>query len=178
MSLTAGQKTQLKNDINANTNTVELTAGNFVQIKDVPNTTDTNAAIAVWYNLTASPAFTAWRRLVTLSEIAKKLNGTELAGLSSLNHTRLQTVIALLNAAGGLDASLADQRQFFDDIFSGAGGATTRVSLLALWKRTATNIQKLFSTGTGSDAAPATTQDGVGDAYAITGADVTAARNS
>lgn len=47
-------------------------------------------------------------------------------------------------------------RAFFDDVFSGAGGTNTRAALLVLWKRLATRIEKLFATGTGSDAVPAT----------------------
>ncbi len=79
-------------------------------------------------------------------------------------------------AGAGVNPSLADRRQCFDDIFSGAGGATTRANLLALWKRLATFAQKLFSTGTGSDAVPATTNTNVGDTFTLTTADVTEAR--
>ncbi len=119
--LTSAQQTALKNHINANTTVINI-ASVPTQIKDVPNTPDNNADVRDWYNLAASPAFTVWRRVVPLAEIGRKLNGTELAGLSSLNHTRLQTVITLTDAMDGADPSLADQRAFWDDIFSGAGG--------------------------------------------------------
>jgi hypothetical protein len=55
----------------------------------------------------------------------------------------------------GVNPSLPDCRQFFDDIFSGAGGTNTRANLLALWKRLATRAEKLYATGTGSDPSPA-----------------------
>jgi len=110
--------------------------------------------IAAAYNVAASPAFTVWKTLVTINEVGKKLNGAELAATSSLNQTRLQTIALYL--AGGVNPSLADNRAFFDDIFSGAGGTITRPALLALWKRLATRGEKLYATGTGSDAAPAT----------------------
>lgn len=110
--------------------------------------------IARLYNLDASPAFTVWKTSVTINAIGDKINGTELAGLSSLNTTRLQAVVMLSPA--GVNPSLIDRRQFFDDIFSGAGGTTTRAQLLALWKRFATRAEKLYATGTGSDASPAT----------------------
>jgi hypothetical protein len=75
----------------------------------------------------------------------------------------------------GINPSLADRRQFFDDIFSGAGGVNTRANLLALWKELATRAQKLFSTGTGTDAAPATTAANIGQGFRLTFDDVTAA---
>jgi hypothetical protein len=167
MPLTLSQLTALKNSI---------AADGVLSLQ--PNNSDGNTVIANAYNLAASPSFTIWRKSVALAEIAKKINGTELAGLSSLNHTRFQTIITLTNASGGLDASLADQRQFFDDIFSGAGGATTRASLLVLWKKLATRVEKLFSSGTGSDAVPATTDTNVGQNFLLTATDVEQARLS
>lgn len=172
--MTDAQKIALKADIAANMNTVDV-GGSPVQINQVPNTGDTNPAVADWYNLPAAPAFTVYKKLVSTSDVGDNIVGTELAGLTSINLTRLQTVVAL--STGGLNPSLIDRRAFFDDIFSGAGGTATRAKLLILWKRTANRIQKLFSTGTGSDAAPATTQVGVSDGYMITGQDVTDARN-
>lgn len=176
MALTAAQKTTLKNDIANNANTVVI-GGTTFQIKNIgvdDRSQEAAQKVADWYNLTASPGFTIWKKLVPLADIAKKLNGTELAGLTSLNHTRLQTVVALINAASGLDASLADQRQFFDDIFSGSGGATTRASLLVLWKKLATNAEKLtnFSSGTGSDASPATTAAEIGMNFQLSTGDI------
>jgi hypothetical protein len=181
MSLTAAQTSALKADILANAGTVpagqpwtNTFAG--VQVKAVPNTADGNATVAGWYNQAAAPAFTTWRKNVTILEIGNNLNGTDLSGLSSLNHTRLQTVVML--SQGGVDASLSDRRQFFDDIFSGTGGATTRAQLLVLWKRPATYAQKLYATGAGTDAAPATTAGNVGDAFTLSGGDVLNALNS
>jgi len=119
-----------------------------------PMNSDGAFAIAAAYNLNASPTFTVWRTLVSINEIGDKLNGTELAGLTTANQTRLQTIA--LFSESGVNPSLADRRQFFDDIFSGAGGTTTRANLLALWKRPATRAEKLFATGTGSTGSPAT----------------------
>jgi hypothetical protein len=106
--------------------------------------------LARLYNLPSS--FTVWKTNTTLQEVGDKLNGAELAGLTSLNHTRLLTVITLSQA--GINPSLPDRRAFFDDIFSGAGGATTRANLLALWKRFATVAERIYVTGTGTDAVP------------------------
>ena len=162
MPLSPAQSATLKSDVAANTAVIpagQPWTGSFggMPINAVPNSGDGNTAIAGWYNLAASPAFTRWRKLVPLSEISKKINGT---------------VTVLINAGGGLDASLADQRRFFDDIFSGAGGTTTRADLLALWKKPSTNAEKLFATGTGSDATPATSAFGEG--FLLTAADADA----
>ncbi len=112
------------------------------------------AQVASLYNAAASPSFTTWKTNVTMMEIGKKVNGSELGGLTTANHTRLQTIIQI--SAGSINPSLPDQRAFFDDVFSGAGGTTTRANLLALWKRLATKAEKVCATGTGSDASPAT----------------------
>lgn len=107
--------------------------------------------IADFYN--AASTFTVWKTNVTINEVGKKFNGSELAGLTTGNQTRLQTIALFM--AGGVNPSLADNRAFFDDVFSGAGGTNTRAALLILWKRIANKVEKLFATGTGSDASPA-----------------------
>jgi hypothetical protein len=119
-----------------------------------PNNSDGNAEIAKAMNLAASPAFTVWKTNVPIVKVGEAFSASELAGLTSLNHTRLQTLAIYLTA--GVNPSLPSIRSFFDDIFSGAGGVNTRAALLALWKRLATRAEKLFASGTGSDAVPAT----------------------
>ena len=118
-----------------------------------PNNPDGNYDIAIALNSNASPTFTVWKTSVPLGDVGRKFNGTELAGLTTGNQTRLQTVAQYLNT---VNPSLPDNRQFFDDVFSGAGGTNTRAALLALWKSPAKQIEKLFATGTGSDGSPAT----------------------
>ena len=143
MSLSPAQKTTLKAAILADGS---LSA--FVAIADWP-------AIAINLNtLTSAPAWIVWKSNVTITETGKAFNGTEWAGMTSANHTRLQTVAQFSDA--GYDPSKADIRNMFNDIWSGAGGTLTRAALLALWKRTALKIEKILSTGTGSDASPAT----------------------
>lgn len=143
MNLTSAQLATMKADIAANSD-----------LNTKPNTADGNFAIANLYNLTASPTFTVWKTNVPITEVGDKFNGTELAGLTTGNQTRLQT-IALYSQAG-VNPSLADRRAFFDDVFSGAGGTTTRAQLLVLWKRLALRGERLYATGTGSDASPGT----------------------
>ena len=119
-----------------------------------PMTSDGAFVIAEAFNLNANPNFTVWKTNVLVREIGDNFVGTELSGLSSLNHTRLQTVAIF--STEGVNPSLPDRRAMFDDIFSGAGGAGTRAKLLILWKRLATRFEKLYATGTGSDVVPAT----------------------
>jgi hypothetical protein len=110
-------------------------------------------AMADFYNVSHA-TFVVWKTFVSLTAIGDKINGVELEGLASLPMTRLQ-VIALFSPQG-VNPSLADRRAFFDGVFSGAGGNVTRPALLALWKRFATRGERLYATGTGSDAVPAT----------------------
>jgi len=120
-----------------------------------PNGTTGNFEVAKAYNELASPAFTVWKVNVSITQIGDNLVATELAGLSTLNSTRLQTIAVF--SSDGVNPSLSDRRAFFDDVFSGSGGALTRAKLLTLWKRLATRAEKLFSIGTGTDSSPAST---------------------
>jgi len=120
----------------------------------IPNTYPAGAAqLAAALNADASPDFTVWKTQATINEVGKAFDGGELAGMTTGNQTRLQTLALYL--ASGVNPSLASNRKFFDDVFSGAGGVITRAALLVLWKRNARLIEKIFATGTGSDASPA-----------------------
>jgi hypothetical protein len=119
----------------------------------LPNNSDTAIFIAQQFNANSSPVFTVWKTSVPIVEVGDNFSGTELAGLTTANNTRLQTIAAY---SPTVNPSLADRRQFFDDVFSGAGGTITRPKLLALWKRPATRAEQLFATGTGSVPSPAT----------------------
>ena len=116
-------------------------------------TAGATGAMAAFYNDAAVPSFTVWKSNVSIGAVGDNIVGTELAGLSSLNNTRLQSIIGLSPA--GVNPSLPDRRAFFDDVFS-TGGTATRAKLLILWKRLAKRGEKLYATGTGSDAIPAT----------------------
>lgn len=143
MALTTAQLQTLKADILADP-----------VLSAYPNTSDGNYAIAAAYNVAAAPSFTVWKTNVPLVQIGDAMVATEIAGMTSLNLDRLRTMATY--GPDGINPSLADRRAFFDDIFSGAGGQLTRPKLLALWKRLALRGEKLFATGTGSDATPAT----------------------
>lgn len=119
----------------------------FVTLRQAGN----ENGMAAWYN--GASTFVVWKNSVSIIETGQAFNGAEWAGMTAANHTRLQTVAQYLQS---YKPGLADVRAMFNDIWSGAGGVTTRANLLALWKRFATQGEKVFATGTGSDASPGT----------------------
>jgi hypothetical protein len=119
----------------------------------LPNNSDTAYFIAQELNKPATPAFIVWKTNVPRNEVGKAFVASALAAITAGNNDKLANFAAWNES---VNPSRADQRQFFDDIFSIAAGATTRAALLALWKRSANSVEKLFATGTGSDASPAT----------------------
>lgn len=168
MSLTTVQLTTLKAAIladpvlNAYPNTDD---GNFDMSSGGPNQNLGLRALAI------GPNNIVWKSDITITQVGNNIVATELAGLSSLNATRLQTIVQL--SSFGINPSLSDRRAFFDDIFSGAGGVLTRAKLLILYKRVANKVEKIFAIGTGSDISPATM---VIEGF-ISGAEVSSARN-
>lgn len=142
MELTTAQKATLKSAIQA-----DPTANALYIAGDL-------GGLADYLNQPAAGPITFWKTRVSIEQVGDNINAAELAGLSTLNATRLQTLVALSPA--GVNPSVTNRRQFFDDIFSGAGGVQTRAALLALWKRFGTRFETVFKVGTGSDAAPAT----------------------
>lgn len=111
-------------------------------------------AIAAWLNAPATPAWTVWKTSVSIRETGEAFNSSEVSGLTTANTSRLQVMVQY--ADGSFNPSRADTRAGFESVFSGAGGANTRTALNVLWKRLATRAEKLLSSGTGSDASPAT----------------------
>ena len=117
-----------------------------------PKNSDGAWAIAQAYNLEASPVFIVWKTDVPTSECKKAMVWTEYIGRSV--GERDAWVFMLSN--GTINAADPNIRQGIADIFSGPGGASSCVALLAIAKRNATRAEKLFATGTGLDASPAT----------------------
>jgi hypothetical protein len=138
-----------------------------------PNTSDGNYDMcAQKMNVVVVPAYIVWKNSVSIASTGEAFNGTELAGLTTANQTRLQTIAQYL--AQGYNAALADVRSMFNDIWSGAGGTNTRANLLVLWKRSALLGEKILASGTGSDASPAT----MGYVGNISSSDVQIARSN
>lgn len=119
---------------------------------NLPKNSDTADFIAKELNKAATPAFIVWKTAVPKNEVGKAFIASALAAITAGNNDKLANFAAWNDV---VNPSRLDQRAFFDDVFSVAAGATTRAALLALWKRPATTVEKLFATGTGSDAVPA-----------------------
>ena len=145
--LTAAQLAVLKADMLANTDpdmTSERDAGS-------------DAGVANWYNRTASPTFTVWRSSVGSSEILNAITWSGTGGMIARSQGE-RDALALMLSRGTVEPWRANIRQGFADVFSGAAQAAvdSRSNVTAVCKRSATYIEKLFATGTGSDASPAT----------------------
>ena len=129
-----------------------------------PQTSDGAFAIAAAYNLAAVPDFWVFRTKVTKDEIvgSASVDGTTFAwtgaGYITRNQGERDAFNAIFNSQGAVNASLANVRQAFIDIFSGgtAPAPANRTHLAAMARRKATRGEKLFATGTGSTAAPGT----------------------
>jgi hypothetical protein len=149
MSLTPAQQTILKDDITP----LLLGGQEFDGLEPASNSDDANT-IAAAYNLLSSPDYTVWEGNVSLEEVGTNLDGVELGNLTTANSNRL--AVFFQTNTGGAVPSRLDHRAFFDDVFSGAGGATTRANLLLVWKRLSLRIEELLASGTGTDPDPAT----------------------
>ena len=137
-----------------------------------PLTNTGSVAVAAALNQNAVPAFTVWKTSLSTRELGEAMNSTEVGGLTTANSNRLMVMQAYSD--GFFNPSRADTRAGFDGVFSGAGGVLTRAALLILYKRLANRFEKLFATGTGTDAIPAM----LGLEGAVTSDDVQLARES
>ena len=112
--------------------------------------------LAAWLNALATPDFYYWRPNVGVDEMENAWVGTDIDGMSALNMQRLQLQLLLTTSRSGVfDMSRADRRAGFENPFGTNQSNASRVAMRALWKRKATRFEKLFATGTGSDASPA-----------------------
>lgn len=154
--LTGPQLATLKADVAANTATIDL---------------------AAWYNGLFSPDFWVWRKDELTNSTS--IDGTTFSWVGTGFITRSQgerdAWREMFNGTNSVNPSLAQVRTAFGDIFSGATAPApaNRTHLLTVARRKATRAEKLFATGTGSTASPAT----MAAEGAISGADVTNARN-
>jgi hypothetical protein len=167
--LTSQQLQTLKTDLAGNTNTVTV-GGVSTAIKDVPRNGDTAFAVAAWYGQAANPAFVVWRTNISKDEVNNAVDWTEVVALTTNN----LLAFGLLKDQNKIDGSDSDIRAAFNAIFPTATKPNTNAALLALAKRSASNVEKLFATGTGTTAAPAT----MGYEGQVTGQDVVSAWNS
>ena len=142
----------------------------------VPRTSDGDETIADAYNAIVAPDYWVWRTRVTQSEIVGDISVDATSWSWTLFINRSQGERdgwrEMFADTGAVNASRANVRQGFIDIFSGASGAAQRTHLLAMGRRKATRGEKLFAAGAGSTLAPSTLSfEGL-----ISGSDVSQAR--
>lgn len=161
MALVPSQYAALKAHILANTNTIDWNAAQ-VAINTLPLGLDSSHEIAKWYNLPTSPPFWVWRTALTQAEITQKTSRTgttfTFAGNGLITRSVQELMVWQILFAGSgygmgtCNPSLVNTRQAFADIFSGAGNAAAnRAHLDIVARRPATNIERIYATGTGGD---------------------------
>jgi hypothetical protein len=141
--LTATQTATLKAAIAAETDAT------FVDYRNQGAT----GAMANWLNELTSPAWIVWRTNVPPAEYRDAITWTEVDALTTGSKFRIWEWLTMSMTAP-IDFSRLNVRQGLQDCW--ASNTTTRANLLAIAKRTATKAEKLFSTGTGTTATPAT----------------------
>jgi len=128
-----------------------------------PANSDGSFAIADALDVAASPDYWVWRTSVTKKEVVENASQDATTftwagnGFITRSVGELECWNQLFNSVLACNPSLPNVRQAFSDIFSGAGNAAlNRTHLLIVARRKATRAEKLFATGTGSTASPAT----------------------
>lgn len=149
MSLSPEQLLAIKTDILANPD-----------LSSQPANTDGDFEIARLYNLPASPDFWVWKTKL-LKHDATDSTSPDATTFSwpayiSRSQGERDGWREIWNSTLSVNPSLANVRQAFADIFSGAAGAANRTHLNAMARRSASRIEKLLATGTGTTASPAT----------------------
>ncbi len=158
MPLSPGQLATLKADILGNAAVFDFGpfAGQTVaQVAALP-TSEARNRIAEWYNRPTSPAFTVWRTAVTWDEIM--LNGMDWARVDNLSVGKARIWDWMFqNALRAMNPAKANIRAGIDATWVGtAADLAVRASVYAHCKRAATAGERLYATGTGTEATPGT----------------------
>lgn len=203
MPLSTAQLTALKADLLANTATIpagQPWTGAFagVQVKDVPNNGDGNAAVAGWYSLAASPSYFVWRSSVSRAQVyhSVSLDGTawDWNAYKTQSQGEQGAWVQMFMGDAAPFSNLNFRGGVFN-VFSGSAPQTAqRGHIFAVGRRLANRVEKLFATAPVSaggitvgpnngnattDALGAATNPAVmGFEGSLTGDDVLNARNS
>lgn len=144
-ALTTEQLTTLRSAINADPT-----------MSAYPNDPNGALALAEYLNQPAAPDFVVWRSSVPVDEITAS-NGFAwtLVDALSVGSARIWGWM-FDNPARAINCSKTNIRQGIADVWSGtAGKLAVQAVVLQVCKRPATRAEKIFATGTGSDASPA-----------------------
>jgi len=117
--------------------------------------------VADWYNAPAQPDFIVTRSSVSRHEILTETSqeGTVFNWAGGGYITRAQgerdAFREMFNSTGTIDPRKLNIQAAIQDIFSGTGNAAlNRAHIIAMSKRKALRIERLFATGTGTLASP------------------------
>jgi hypothetical protein len=151
MHLTSAQKLVIRNAIAADPVLAAL-----------PNNSDGSVEIAAALNLDASPDFWVYKTRLAREDVVGGTSGdgTTFTWAGAGYITRAQgerDAFSEIFALGSCNPSMPNVRAAFTDIFSGTGNAAAnRTHIANVQRRKASRFEKLFATGTGSTASPAT----------------------
>lgn len=120
----------------------------------LPQNSDSAFLIATSYNMIAVPDFIVWKTSVSVDEIMR--NGMDWARVDNLSVGKAR-IWEWLGKLGTFDASKPNIRAGIDAAWVGtAADLAVRAAVYVHCKRQAKRIEKLYATGTGSDASPGT----------------------
>lgn len=121
-----------------------------------PNTHDGAYAIAEALNLPADPAVIVWRTSVTQDEIMQ--NGFDWTRVDNLGVGPARVWEWMFgNEQRTINPSKLNVRAGIDAVWKGtAADLAVRAAVYVHCRRTATRLEALFATGTGTEASPAT----------------------
>jgi hypothetical protein len=144
MALTPQQALALKTDIEADP-----------AFAAIPHNADGAYAIADAYSAIPSPAWIVWKTSVTADSIMQ--NGFDWARVDNLSVGKARIWQWMFeNESRSINPSKINVRAGIDATWVGtAADLAVRAAVYAHCKRSANRIEKLLSTGTGSDASPA-----------------------
>jgi hypothetical protein len=116
------------------------------------------AGAAIFYNTEASPEYWVWKNVLSEHDIVSNtsVDGTVWDWTAYIGRSQGErdAWVRMFNGTFTIDPSIAQVRKGIADIFSGGTGAGQRTHLLAIGRRKATRIEKLFATGLGTTASP------------------------
>lgn len=162
MALTGAQLATLKTNIAAS------------EFSGLPNNSDTATTIAAAYNLQASPDWTVWRTHVSRDEVM--LNGFDWTRVDNLSVGKARIWDWLFNS-GFINPSKTNIRAGIEATWVGTQpDLDVRAAVYVHCKKLASRAQKLFSSGTGSNAVPATMEANIAEGFMLEASDVEIAR--
>ena len=123
-------------------------------MSQLPANSDGSYAIADLLNKPAVPAFIVWKTDVSIDEIMR--NGMDWARVDNLSVGKAR-IWDWLGRLGAINAAKTNVRAGIDAAWVGtAADLAVRAAIYVHCKRSATVLEKIFATGTGTDASPAT----------------------